>query len=462
MIAVTFVRLGDHYWTEQTMKGEVDDETRILAGLSVGWSLNGTLYPAQPQPMTATLSVNLPAFTDGSDLLEGDVAAIEIYLADDDWVGPAPAGLPLLPMVSFYGRITDLKAKPRSLNGSDPAAVARPGVTLDVVAVDYTVDVAEAPPYPVSDGSASVDAWSVLDTLWSHACGGSLHSTGLWWGGTEAGSAIWPQTGWINSRAVIDQILLEEIDVPGSQRMIMAPLVPNSLRDYAAGVPLVGGVGPGELHAGRAFTLDTVGVPGDGVDEVVAASVIRRDIGWTQVKGDDPNVATVSYQYAGATETLNVYATGAVAPFTFQPITLDIEDDVTGTVAAQVGAFYVGDPVNDDDWQIDAVTILPHLISGPDLIFPVLFPHWELDERPAAESVARAACYSRRIEITGIRPDLVPFTETAIRGVLFGASVVIENGKPAVTLTLRRMRHSTGWVLGDPIDSVLGTTTVLT
>lgn len=105
---------------------DIDPADRFLAdGLQVGWELPGE-WPAQPSPVEVRFAIVGPDVDPVLDI--GSVCSLVVETATPETV------------VEFYGRVTDLTAAPiaYSVDG-----VAVDGQRVEVIAVDYTTDLAE-------------------------------------------------------------------------------------------------------------------------------------------------------------------------------------------------------------------------------------------------------------------------------------------------------------------------------
>lgn len=413
---LTVVTIADHTWSiEQNLEDGADaDVVTALDDLRFGWALPAGLYPAQPAAMTAEFALNIPSFPDYGALGKGDPVTIEIHVPA---AGPVVAG--------FYGRATDLTAQPRNELVDD--TVTTGGVTLDVVAVDYTVDVREAPNYRFSGAGGFDEAHIVVDEAFQAACGGLL-SGSL---GTIPPQWVIPippsETYQIpdeatSPAAMIDTLLLESVSTDSGERMIIAPLLDPD----------------GALVSGRQFTLDVVTQPPDRdvVDHLLDADAVDGEIAWTSIKGDAPTQVVVVEDYAHVMGAADV--PGAPTPYVVSTIT-SANSETVNDHAQALAEFYVPTDLVDLAWQVKSFTWLLELLTADELdTFPVeLFPQWKLDEGDAG----RSACYGRRIWVTNIDPTVTPYPDGPVSGLLVGTTVRIREGFLEFELALRAVRH---------------------
>lgn len=121
------------YRARVTISGNVWDITQgappgygPVRGLSIGWAMpRGKLWPTQPDPVTATLSLAAARLDDLAWIHIGSHVVVQV------WVSPTAPG----PAFTFAGRVTDLAGAPHQQlsNGDLP-------VLVDVTAVDHVSD----------------------------------------------------------------------------------------------------------------------------------------------------------------------------------------------------------------------------------------------------------------------------------------------------------------------------------
>jgi hypothetical protein len=414
------ITLGAHSWSLVETEGEVTDGIRVLAGLQFGWTVpkNG-LWPAQPDPMTASFAVNVPYFADIADVGEGDPVVIKVRADEEGDV-----------IASFYGNVTNRRATPRP---------RRLGVTYSIVAADYTVQVSELPSTAGTDLGAGlftdnvvpdisegtfpfVHAVDLLDWVWVHHLPGGVDVTGLY---TSDDVSMFVPVG-SDIRPYIDNLLVQLVNGGSLTRMILAPYVDED-----------GNLAP--AASGRYFTLDTlqagtvvdfIGRPGTATDSLVfAASAIERNqLAWNAAKGVNPGRVQVTgfgNDSSSGTVQDTPYQAGTPGAGTVS-IPSQLDDGADAIALAIFYANWLWSP-----WQIDDLTLL---VTDADLAVPVgLFPDWALDEGDPG----RASCYTQAVTLTGVQTSLTPDGTDTTTGVLMGAQCRITSGRLYIDLSLR-------------------------
>lgn len=407
---VTYIKLGTHTWTlyENLDPENVDDDATVIGGLNFGWDIPGDLHPVQPDPMFATLALNVPDFSDFDDLTKGDVVAINVKLFDS-----TPVAAPVV--AEFYGRITDLKARPRR---------GRPGVTLFVTAVDYTVDLAEETNlYHI--GFAEIPEVDYIDGLATNFFGDDVVADGIWTGPTVYDV----KTAKLSDRPkeALDKLLFGSIwpDTPSTRQVVSPVIFANIL-----------------APAGRFFTLDTIAKPdpADDPDATFSADHIDKAIEWAQIKGQVAAKATITYPEQIITG--HPDATADVSLGAGDHTSMEIAQVLSVLTAQAVAEFYLTDPDLYAPWWVDKVSILPYLVPLADrevhaADLAKLFPHWTEDE----EDPYRSDCYVQRIRIEDTDGTLIPFSTAGavLEGTVRGAALTISRGRASVDLKLRDM-----------------------
>lgn len=428
------ITVGAHSWSIDEDTGEVPDAVNVLDGLTFGWALADALWPAQPAAMTASMGINVPNFADVSDVAEGDPVAIEVTLtsaSDGVWA-------------SFYGRVTDAQAVPR------PGK--RHGVTLEVTAVDYTIDIAEGVPADWAGGGGTAADWAIVNAAFVNGCGGALPITGgfgaapdLWSG--PLGLELTPP-GLTTPKVAIDAGLLSAVNLNGTndgpgRRMIVSPLIGSD----------------GLLPAtGRQFTLDTIDLSSS---QSIAADGdhIARAITWTRVKGDSPTQIVVTF---GGGLTWTSTRAGADTPYVTQQVDTWLAFAPSSALQVEaIGTFYLP---QDSPWQVKTFDWLLYKLDDATLdALPRMFPNWRGAE---GADFSRWTCYAAQVVPTGLDDTCTPDGADGFTSQLIGASLSITGGHITVTPVVRRTgsasSSSPGWILGDPVQSVLGSTTILT
>lgn len=410
------VVVGEHtFLVEQAIDEEVADAPAVLDDLRFGWSMptNG-LYPTQPDAMSAEFALNLPVFSDYSDLAKGDPVQIELRV-------PADGNI----VASFYGRVTDATARPRDRREEDEDG----GVTLDVVAIDYTVDPAEQRGPETGVLNDPLYEYDVLQSAFFNGFGGVLPGDidgipTLW---TSPTDVVVPDTilvGPDRLRAFeqVAAMLQQAVNSTAGTRMILSPLIVA-----------------GELPSGRRFTIDTIEAhPETALDFILDASAVDMDVTWQQVKGDAPDrvVATYGPSSLQAVATM----TGATEPYVDIPLQLHLPD-AAGARAAEVAAWYLPLDLAELGWQVKALTFYVDQMDPETLLtFPgVLFPRWFWDEGEPE----RADCYNAQIVVFGADATVVPeaIFSSYFGGYLAGATAQIRDGLLSFDLALRAVQH---------------------
>lgn len=410
------IAVGEHSWLiEQDLEEEVGRaDATVLDDLRFGWAMAGNPYPAQPDAMSAEFSLSLPNFVDYGDLAKGDPVAITVSV---------PAGGVVA--ASFYGRVTDLTAKPRDTKEDEDDD----GVTLDVVAVDYTVDPAEhrVPPGPAVIPGDGIFEYDVLQTGFFNGYGDVLPGDvdgipDLWTSPTDVEV---PEPFLLEQRARLQvaAVLAQAVNTTTGTRMILSPLIAF-----------------GELpSSGRLFTLDTIQPypdRDDAYDVLIDADTVDLAIAWTQVKGDAPDRVLVTYGESN----LQTVATrsGATEPYVDIALQLQLNDDET-TRADEIAGYYL--PVDDLDnqWQVKSITWFVDQLDEDELAaFPAtLFPQWTAAEGDPD----RSACYCQRIWVHNVEPTVQPYSVGPFSGLQVGATARIRDGLLSIDLALRAARH---------------------
>jgi hypothetical protein len=398
-----FIKLGSLTWDIAPGDGVLADEDEVLDSLSFGWSMPEGLWPLQPDPMQASLAINVPDFTsDIAALVEGDVCTIEVSL-----IGDEPFPTIYGDTCAFHGRITDLRAVPRS---------KREGVTLSIAAVDYTVDLAELPQWAPTSVFEIED---LLAQLWSERMSSAFPT---WPGPFEFGNPdIDPSPDLQDVPTRIEQQLLQAtapIDVTRTHRLILAPYIDPDTHT---------------LDTGQEWTFDRVYKPPNTDPFVIRCSRIEKDsLEWLYSKESWPTLIEVNGP--GNTET----ATHGAAKPRIARIAVDLVDSADVEAVAD---FYLPDPTP-SAWRVNTFRFHATRGSGiDDDEFPsVLFPIWIL----APDTPERSSCYGQVIELADVPWHMNPLApdddppETTVTGRLTGASVTVAGGHVVFDFQLRQ------------------------
>lgn len=402
--------------------GLVTDGLHVLDGLSTGWSApESPIGPLlQPNPMTAALAITVP------DLSE----------ADAPWMGegsPVAITVALLGTVKcrFYGRLTDASATPRP---------GRTGVTLSIIAVDYTVDPGEWNGVIDSGPVAAIDR-DVLESLFETSS--TLGDFPPWH--TTPAAAY--STEFVNVPATIAEMLFSTAapgpGVPGGWgpttgvRQIFAPLI-----DPTTGTPPT--VGPR-----WAFDLLWNDQPAPRL-VVDANRVERSSLTLVRNKATQPTILTLTGR--AILEDPVPTATGTT-PFGARPwgpevaLELNTPSADSDRVADNLAYYLPSRPergwrIPTLRWQLtrerDDDDLAAVLADLPDN----LFPRWDLDDADPD----RAAYYQRRVEVLNVPDDINPYADDAhpeIVAPLAGVDLTIAGGHIALDLTLRHLQDPT-------------------
>lgn len=389
----------DLSWSILQAEGDVDDSIVVLDGLSFGWTEpDDGLWPVQPDPMACSLAINVPDFSEIS-VLDGDTLSVEVKA---DSAGDVIA--------RFYGNVTNWKA----VNRSDETG----GVTLSLVAVDPIAglneamgltDIGEFEIIPLEEDVASA--------LWG-SFAGPADVSDLW---TSPDRSVWPESvqvgAPVNSLSYINGLLLQAVNVEDRTRMIVSPNIGAS------------GAIASDPISGRTFTLDTISsdVAADPSPfEPPANAVLRDAISWTSATGQNPGlIAATGY----ANDPLNRVLAPVAGPPNRAIQTIEVTSG-TEAEAQDAADFYAATAF--DQWQVEGVTVE---VTDREVDVPVgLFPNWKAGEGDPA----RAACYGRRILVSGIDPTRTPDGAGVIDGVLVGATCRISAGALELDLAIRR------------------------
>jgi hypothetical protein len=428
------IRIGGHTWSIDQADGAAPDDIRPLAGMSFGWTVpRDGLWPVQPDPMQASLALNVPYFNDVADIAEGDPVAIEVRA---DSAGDVVA--------SFYGDVSTRRATPRA---------DRLGVILSIVAVDSLVKgITELPStIGTNDGafdssnvvldlsggtSAFLHAVDLLDYIWVHRLAGGVDLTGLTY--TNDDVAMYAPQG-SDIRAYIDLVLVQLVNISDLTRMVLSPNIDPATGQVAAAA------------SGRYFTLDTiqasrvvdlVGRPGsDAAPLVFQASAFNRDqLAWNAAKGTTPariQITGFGNDGTASTEQETPYVAGSPGAGTVA-LASQLADGADAIALATFYANQLWAP-----WQVDDLTLL---VTDREVDVPVgLFPQWTLPENDPG----RASCYVQRVTLTGLQSNLTPDGTDTTTGVLVGATCRITGGRLYLDLSL----HT---VPADPVEGDAG------
>lgn len=437
MVAIDYVRvrLAGYDWSFDltTPPGDHVDELTVLAGLDMSWSMSGDLWPVQPDPMRAQVTVNVPDFADAE--LAGtpeEPDRLDITVRKGGAAGTVVA--------YFAGDVTDHSAVTRR---------GRPGVFVSVVAVDYTVRRKTFPPAVdlflavPGAGSGPINALELLRHVWAQPSAGhgeagatidqnifstlvSLHSVSI------AGTPI---DGLSDVSAVVDQLLLQEVD-PAGGRLIVSPLVDADGYLYGRNThsTTVG-------YEGQIFTLDPIAL--DDLDLLsskltIPGSAVETDsLKWSNVRAGMIDTVGAS-GWGGESSNLvkkpawSSSTTGVAAGLTnpVVPVTLENAAD-----AAEVATFYA-DLARWDPWQVDVLRV-PVTRSGLD--FPGTL--WPRHDQPVMTGL-RSDPYCSVVVVDGLDgtrgSTRTPNGFDEIRGLLMGCRLTIDQADVDVELSLRR------------------------
>lgn len=410
----------DHSPATPSGPAHVSDGINVLAGLRFGWSMpSDALYPLQPNAMTAAFAITIPDFVDAPWMSEGAPVSVKV-----DILG--------VQFASFHGRVTDALAKPRD---------KRPGVTLSIAAVDYTVDPGEWNYVGVISTGGDDD--ELMESIWDV---------------TDLGDfPAWPTlpspvlaSNVANVRGTIDEVLLttgqgtdatifeipaEWGDTTPMVRAIFAPVIAPNGR-------------PPE--SGPRWAFDPLWRETPAPALVIDANRLERgSLSWGRNKRTQPNRITV----VGGTpigETSPVAEVSETNPFGARGWGPDVAASLSivslnATRVADVLAYYLP-PFPTRGWALPTVrwhltkerddddleTFLAGLPSN-------LFPRWDLDEGDAE----RSAYCQRLVELVNVVDDLNPYADDTYPDIvapLSGIQLTIQGGEITLDLTLRHLQ----------------------
>lgn len=410
----------DHQPAVDGAPAKVTDGVRVLDGVRFAWSHpDSPLWPLQPNAMTAALALTVPDFDDEPWMEEGAPVAIVV-----DVLG--------VEKFRFAGRLTD---------GTAVGRTGRTGVTLSIVAVDYTVDPGEwtevaAIPNGGVDRVLLTNLWAVTD----------LGDFPTW--PTPDSNVAGLNVG--DVRGTIDDVLLTTChgtyDTPPDPpvewaadsspvRTIFAPQI-----DPATGRPPT---------TGPRWAFDHVWNNAPAPRLTIDASRIDKGaLTWARNKRTQPSILTV----IGGTPTGDSEPVGTLAdfaPFAVRKWGVDVGnklDTVTIDITRVAEILYYYLPTQPDrGWALPAVRwhltrnrtddeVAALLVALPD----TLFPRWDLPEGDPD----RAAYCQRLVELTGIATDLNPYSADPYPNIvapLAGCVLTIQRGHIVLDLTLRHL-----------------------
>jgi hypothetical protein len=366
---------------------------------------------------TASLGINVPDFTsDVSALAEGDPVVIDLtilsegepsYDIDDNPVYNTTA--------TFYGRISDLQAVPRD---------GRNGVTLSVVAVDYTVDLRTLEVWAPGAGPWVQDAF--LEQLWDDRIGTAFPT----WYSSLGSNAIDPP---VDNRNVGDVIDAELIQAAGftlgepTHRAIIAPNIDPFTR---------------RLDTTQEWAFDMVYKESPTDPYPVPCHLIEKgSLVWLYSKAGDTNSVTVVSETGSG---------DAIHPGVTLRRVVNLDVTLTDPDLDWLAELYLPDPVP-SMWRVDGFRFHPTRGSGMDAedLPHGLMPRWEVppvtdaghDELDLTE---RSSCYGRPIELVDVPWHVNPLAVdddpelTTVTGRLWGASVTVVGGHVMFDMQLRQ------------------------
>jgi hypothetical protein len=409
-----YIDVGSHHWDVELSPtpGVVTDDILPLDGLRIGWSVPQGLWPMQPDPLSASLALNVPDARDVADLAEGDPVAIEVKLDPDDTV----------PMAAFYGRVTDLRSTPRA---------DRDGVTISVVAIDYTPDTAPLEPLP--DGFHPFAADTVMEVLQE-----------VWSDRPDLGDfPAWP--------TVIDPLVVE--DQPGAEvREIIDFQLRQAITGFASeAFPPYSGTPDGRLIL--APNIDPATRVPD-VDQPWAFDLVKKASGFDPflVPGHLVETGSMVWQFQKGNGPTRVFVTDGLGikrtaehAGVGRHVTEELDSSLSGAQDSQAMAdFYLpSDAVS--RWRLETFRYLVSRDPEADLadFYANLFPRHTV--APVADNLTRGACYGHPIEIDEVPLHRIPLAGTGnptdtrtITGRLSGAELTISGRHVSIDMQLRQ------------------------
>lgn len=403
-----YLDLGDHHWDIESnpTPGPLTDDLLVLDGLRFGWSMPQGLWPQQPDPMVAAVAVNVPDARDIADLAEGDPVAIEVTLHPDDTE----------PTFAFYGRITDLQATPR---GGD-----RTGVTLSVVAVDYTTDMAEVT--FVSTVATTSSVVDVLENVWDDGGLGDFPTFPTLFGFSDLD--LIGTDDILTAQQIVTQQLLQTIGFSGfspARRIILAPNIDPITRRPTTSQPWMFDV------VSKFAEVAEFEIPSSAVELDSARWRFQKGTGPTRVEATGPWIPLdfVYAEHSGVTRHVT------------ERVSTTLQHDTDGQAVAD---FYL--PTDEvSRWQLDTFRYLLTRAEDDDddleAFYQGLMPY---HTGPTGDPDGRAACYGHPIAVTNIPAHLVPIDidgageEITVFGRLCGVELTISGRHVALDIQLRQ------------------------
>lgn len=397
------IRVGDHSWSIEHSRDKIPDALEVLAGLQFGWSLPSGTGPMQPNVMTASLALNVPSFPSVNDIELGQPVAIEIRFDPTDD----------LPWAAFYGRVSDVSASPRR----GTIAGGRPGVTLSIAAVDYTVDLTDLESWAPDDApQATAKGYvEVFDELWTDRLLGTLPAWPI--GFNSSGPTVGIGESPVEAAALIKDILVVSVSDDATKRIILAPTVAGSDFD--------------------GWSFDVIEKAPSSTPWVLhGAYLTRSDTKWVKGRRSVPgNTIEVSGTSDAAPPVYFSEATIGQKVITERLSTIGSDHDELENVAE----FYLN-PGDDNTWTLDVSVLLTQTLTQTQLnaLPGDLFPQWKAD----VGDPLRAGCYGKRVDIETVPPTEHPFgIGYDITGRLGAVSVTVTGGQVRLAATLRRAQN---------------------
>lgn len=446
--------------------------------LSIGWA-TPIDKPGQPDPVEARFSIVNP----GPIAVDiGRRVSVRVYDDTGDFE-----------IAALHGRVTDAVASPIDYELSD--GTPQSGTLVDVVAVDFVVDLAEVPcttgvlPAGRADARMSLygDAIDPADLPgWDPVVQGfSGHTWGIdSWVYLKAEDAT---TGRALERllGVLDQVGLgylpggpgapsaapspSALDRRLATRGILAPRVnattyPADYPDANAGEgdwftidepsPYYDSDDPDDFPAVLTDGPDGWGLVIDGASPlVVDADLVDWGAKFTRSKFTHPNRAEVTYTPSGGTDetavvveaddrgTSDPIATIALsAPLLGEQYPTSTQDP--DFAPRRMALMYLPESDARDRWQADAFRY--YLPNWDRLVAGSWFPrHHDVDlvspGTTPGDPPTRASCYTRPVVVDGINPNHNPTGRSWYAGELAAVTLTLADERAVVDFTLRRV-----------------------
>lgn len=466
VVDVTVGRPGSNeYWT--AYPGVLADHTPadpvLGSPMEWSWSFPDGPWPVQPNPVELKFTLLAPE----------PIAALDIGAPCQSIMSLTGIGA----VAELFGRITDLEAVPVTYYYPTPlGGVEVKGIEYSIVAVDYTVDLAELAPRVGFVQELAIDRINdaLVQTRNPYGWRGSDLVTGVSKDPyfptilvNEVGAelrysvvAAKPEADDTSTRDIITEVLAQV--PPNSARYGACFLAPH----VGFGSDFVGVLAPSPWVLD--FVLDSVGSGGDGglfdgsswypglfgllasgkwgldIDPatdgwVLDANLIDYDAKWKRNKASSPNRITTAVTVPPATEPTSVtVSTGdraKDAPVVVQEMSASLLTSVADAVA--MCAMYLPPTDTRDRWAADGFRF--YATEDIERLFPAWFPQHGFGVEPGeVTNSQRAHAYTRPVVIHGLDENETPTGKPFHYGQLASVTLTLDGADPVVDFRLRR------------------------